>query len=292
MRTYTTHITAPSTVFFASDSTGKEKDEETGFSYVGARYMDHELMTSWLSVDPMADKYPTISPYAYCAWNPIKLVDPNGEEWDPASKGVVDEFRQVTVNEMNNAETNEMRLKYKQVLDELSELDLSSQVYHVEKNLGRNGHISYDLSNDWVSIQFDGKNHNLAHELKHAYQFEKSELSFSTETGGWSDIVCDESGQCMNRVLLYDLTDEVAAYQRGELYGGAKVTDKYIANRYSFEIEGSNRRCYPFLREPTHSSNNIYLGCDTKMSLPSNANPDRSALKGNIFRLNGKTYKK
>ncbi len=37
-------------------------------------------MTGWLNVDPMADKYPSISPYAYCAWNPVKLVDPDGEE--------------------------------------------------------------------------------------------------------------------------------------------------------------------------------------------------------------------
>ena len=61
--------------------TGKERDEETGYGYFGARYMDHELMTMWLSVDPMADKYPSISPYAYCAWNPIKLVDPDGRDW-------------------------------------------------------------------------------------------------------------------------------------------------------------------------------------------------------------------
>ncbi len=40
--------------------------------------MDHELMTMWLSVDPMADKHPSISPYNYCMWSPIKLVDPNG----------------------------------------------------------------------------------------------------------------------------------------------------------------------------------------------------------------------
>ncbi|MCR5193273.1 MAG: RHS repeat-associated core domain-containing protein [Bacteroidales bacterium] len=60
--------------------TGKERDEETGYGYFGARYMDHELMTMWLSVDPMADKYPNISPYAYCAWNPVKLVDPDGME--------------------------------------------------------------------------------------------------------------------------------------------------------------------------------------------------------------------
>ena len=60
--------------------TGKERDEETGYGYFGARYMDHELMTMWLSVDPMADKYPSLSPYNYCAWNPVKLVDPDGKE--------------------------------------------------------------------------------------------------------------------------------------------------------------------------------------------------------------------
>ena len=58
----------------------EQRDEETGYGYFGARYMDHELMTMWLSVDPMADKYPSISPYAYCAWNPVKLVDPDGKD--------------------------------------------------------------------------------------------------------------------------------------------------------------------------------------------------------------------
>ena len=47
--------------FFTPTFTGKERDEETGYGYFGARYMDHELMTMWLSVDPMADKYPSIS---------------------------------------------------------------------------------------------------------------------------------------------------------------------------------------------------------------------------------------
>ena len=72
--------TASSEDFADCSFTGKERDEETGYGYFGARYMDHELMTMWLSVDPMADKYPSISPYAYCAWNPVKLVDPDGED--------------------------------------------------------------------------------------------------------------------------------------------------------------------------------------------------------------------
>lgn len=33
---------------------------------------------TWLSVDPLSDKYPHISPYVYCGNNPIKFVDPDG----------------------------------------------------------------------------------------------------------------------------------------------------------------------------------------------------------------------
>ena len=57
----------------------KEKDSETGLSYFGSRYYSSDL-SIWLSVDPMSDKYPSFSPYTYCANNPVKLVDPNGEE--------------------------------------------------------------------------------------------------------------------------------------------------------------------------------------------------------------------
>jgi RHS repeat-associated protein len=34
----------------------------------------------WLSIDPLASKYPSISPYAFVANNPIIYVDPNGAE--------------------------------------------------------------------------------------------------------------------------------------------------------------------------------------------------------------------
>ncbi len=56
----------------------KEKDSETGLSYFGSRYYSSDL-SIWLSVDPQASKYPSLSPYVYCADNPVKLVDPEGE---------------------------------------------------------------------------------------------------------------------------------------------------------------------------------------------------------------------
>lgn len=61
---------------------GKEKDEETGMYYYGARYYIPEL-SIWGSVDPLSDKYPSMSPFMYCAGNPVVLVDPNGMDiWD------------------------------------------------------------------------------------------------------------------------------------------------------------------------------------------------------------------
>ncbi len=76
--------------FSRSDCNGKEKDYESGFHYYGARYYWSELLTGWLSVDPMMDKYPNISSYNYCVWNPVKLVDPDGEDCvdDIVIKGV------------------------------------------------------------------------------------------------------------------------------------------------------------------------------------------------------------
>ena len=80
----TTTLNSPlSTLNSSHTFSAKEKDSETGLSYFGARYYSSDL-SIWLSVDPMSDKYPSPSPYVYCADNPVKLVDPNGEEFgDP-----------------------------------------------------------------------------------------------------------------------------------------------------------------------------------------------------------------
>jgi len=61
---------------------GKEKDDETGYSYFGARYYSSDL-SIWLSVDPMSDARPNLSPYNYTQWNPVMKVDPDGnlDDW-------------------------------------------------------------------------------------------------------------------------------------------------------------------------------------------------------------------
>jgi RHS repeat-associated protein len=55
----------------------KERDTETGYSYFGARYYSSDISV-WLSVDPMGDERSWLSPYNYCQWNPLVLIDPTG----------------------------------------------------------------------------------------------------------------------------------------------------------------------------------------------------------------------
>ncbi len=66
-----------------SESATKYTSKTAGrLYYYGARY--YEPRTSvFLGVDPLADKLPGWSPYAYCLDNPIKLIDPNGMEPEP-----------------------------------------------------------------------------------------------------------------------------------------------------------------------------------------------------------------
>ncbi len=47
----------------------------------------HELLSIpgeslWLSVDPLAEKFPGVNPYVYCLGNPVNLIDPDGRAPD------------------------------------------------------------------------------------------------------------------------------------------------------------------------------------------------------------------
>jgi RHS repeat-associated protein len=65
---------------------GKEFDKMNGLNTYdyGARQHD-PILARWDRIDPLAEKYYHISPYAYCANNPVILVDPDGRSL--ASKG-------------------------------------------------------------------------------------------------------------------------------------------------------------------------------------------------------------
>ena len=56
---------------------GKEQEGSSGLYDFEARF-DNTFLGRFTTMDPMAEKYYSISPYAYCAGNPVNLVDPDG----------------------------------------------------------------------------------------------------------------------------------------------------------------------------------------------------------------------
>ena len=58
---------------------GKESQEFAGLPYLdyGARFY-HQLSSRWTTMDPLAEKYYSVSPYAFCSNNPVNFVDWDG----------------------------------------------------------------------------------------------------------------------------------------------------------------------------------------------------------------------
>jgi len=67
------------TVIVNDHCTYEEQALAAGMLYTdyGARLFDPDHCT-WLSPDPLSGKYPGVYPYAFCGWDPVNYVDPDG----------------------------------------------------------------------------------------------------------------------------------------------------------------------------------------------------------------------
>ncbi len=74
--------------------TEKERDKETGYDYFGARYYDPTL-GRFLSVDPHAYRYPSLTPYNYVGNNPLNFIDPTGMDSTDAKNANTDALKVV-----------------------------------------------------------------------------------------------------------------------------------------------------------------------------------------------------
>jgi RHS repeat-associated protein len=211
---------------------GKEWQDELNLNLYdyGARNYDPAL-GRWMNVDPLAEKYPNMSPYIYCANNPVLYVDPDGREF-VEGKEHVQKFRSdtealiksKTIESIKLSNTDGSKNKIEKLKTEISELNNaltelktledSDQKYSIftnSKNISEksDGNVEYDTKSDVLNINIRGNDiGDLSHELKHAFQFEIGQISFGKDgkVGG----------------ELYDQMDEKDAFARNQAYGSAK----------------------------------------------------------------------
>ena len=193
-----------------------------------------------------------MSPYVYCAGNPVDFVDVEGmiftQEsyellqvlWDTIQKmrdrnERAIERHQAKLYESGISKGKERRQIKKiaklmsrnsaldEVLVEVDEMASSSQTYNLvysdEYNTDTEyrGGSKYNVSTGEYDmlIPQGGGVAMIAHELKHGYQFETGTMS---------------SGK--SRDLFYDRVDEVDAYARGAIFGGPRYTLFTLPERY------------------------------------------------------------
>jgi len=185
----------------------KERDLETGYSYFGARYYDAGLSV-WLSVDPMADKYPSLSPYQYCALNPIIIIDPRGDTIRLAA-GQREEF----INAYNNA--IDALISTPRGLELYNNLQNSEQVFIVRewqtgddyenffRSNNNGGTIVWNLTGGQIPLQRDLRSSisslqysglfGLIHEMAHAEDHHFGRLTTLLSNTSWNNSGLNEA---------------------------------------------------------------------------------------------------
>ena len=237
------------TRFYPSSFTGKEKDEETGYGYFVARYMDYDLTGMWLSVDPLADKYPGISPYAYCAWNPVKLVDPDGNIIIPAPNS-----SSSFISYLNQAK---LHLCLKGAANILFQLEVSPIITHVqeisyaEAEAGKIAHKSGLISwcptagllttENVVLSPTTVLNHEFDHALQEIYNPEQKRQDKATEDFNY--------GNAEERRVITG-TEQETAIKLGEIQPGQITRDNHMGKTITVDSPTTTDVRIPFRISP------------------------------------------
>ncbi len=275
--------------------------EDQGFAGVpvldyGARL--YSVVTGrWLSQDPLGEEYYWVSPYVYCAGNPVDFVDVEGmiftQEsyellqvlWDTIQKmrdrnERAIERHQAKLYESGISKGKERRQIKKiaklmsrnsaldEVLVEVDEMASSSQTYNLIQSDIYNhdgdfvGNTMYNSVTGAIDMFVPQKGGVvlLAHELMHGYQFESGKINFGLSSDPF-----------------YDKSDERDAYARGAMFG----TSIYEPNAYR-QLSDTPADVFSYQKENFSSE---MTKSDRHKEFIILANQ-----KGIVFRINGFTY--
>jgi RHS repeat-associated protein len=198
---------------------GKEKQtvKDLGYLDFGARMLSNSEIPLFTTQDPLAEKYYSVSPYAYCGNNPVNRIDPNGMEWlNKRDEEIAKRLQQEIANRDKSLAKQEQKIntqiekitnnskwsdekKNKEVAKQQEKLDnVQEQRTHLSAlndgitqlgssktiytfNTVKEGTTALLSSNSDGTIVINnyGTAGNRAHETTHAIQYDNDEISFS-----------------------------------------------------------------------------------------------------------------
>jgi RHS repeat-associated protein len=212
---------------------GKELDQMHGLNMYdySARHYDSAI-GRFTTVDPLAEKYYSISPYVYCNNNPIKYIDPTGMYFDPVNEKAAQNLEKDLDKKISklNKEISKLQAKGKEIgdrADRVTELtqsktDISDMRNNSETEFryakasdknnpaGKGNPVtsptgSNDAGHNVVTMYTEGNMGNQIHESRHGGQVARGEYSF------------DQRG---NPTAGYGVGSEVSAYRAQYSYDG------------------------------------------------------------------------
>ncbi|MEO8235529.1 MAG: RHS repeat-associated core domain-containing protein, partial [Flavobacterium sp.] len=229
---------------------GKELDEETGLYYYGARYYDPKS-SIWLSVDPLAEQGPEISPYIYCNQNPLNLTDPDGRWPDlPSWKSIKTSFNNMCNKFERDCRRNSREIAsapivklYNKVLQKTADVLNKNNTYKKEKNETRHNNIgdSMTIKDGTGGEKTDGKQDGKTTDMTGLIDASPSPNLPSSNLG--------------NKIEL--ATSPTELYEAGQkIVEGTKEVIKEVSKKANSKAEKTNQSEYIFTRFDSNNSNN------------------------------------
>ena len=202
---------------------GKELQDELELNTYTYGWRDYDpAIGRFNKMDRFSEKYYSLSTYSYAGNNPIVFVDIQGDSISAGSQSKFDRLQRKVERVRDRQQRKADRINSKAdrkgwtdaqraselgdtqsriaslngTVNNLNNLESSTQFYRLESGSGELGGTTYDTTTGEIVISY-GSSSNFVHESTHAGQFEAGDIAFSSANGA---------------SLLQDLGDEASAY--------------------------------------------------------------------------------
>ena len=201
----------------------------------GARYYD-PFTARWTTSDPMAGKYHSLSPYNYCAGNPVNLVDPEGRRLVYA-KGVSEDFKKKFAEAISIM--NEKGTSYN-----LAKLEASDIEFIITE--GEDSYNPKEKTISWdPSYIMENKKSNLllspltalAHEAGHAAGHLKALQAGNEASYIYATTTSDSMYTNKEERRVITQTEQYAAKKHGEIVEGQQTRTNHEGHPFPIKMK-------------------------------------------------------